>query len=95
MLKAFRAIGYLEGFSLLALLFIAMPLKYALDLPMAVKIIGWIHGLLFIVYIGALASMRTQYNWTGKKTLRAFIAAVIPFGIFYFDKFLTQESPTK
>jgi integral membrane protein len=42
-----RIIGFIEGVSFLILLLIAMPLKYYFDLPMAVKITGWIHGVLF------------------------------------------------
>lgn len=91
MLKAFLVIGYLEGISLLILLFIAMPLKYAMDLPMAVKIVGWIHGLLFIVYVGALASVKAEFNWNGRRTFAAFIAAVVPFGIFIFNKSLSKD----
>ncbi|RYG53979.1 MAG: DUF3817 domain-containing protein, partial [Chitinophagaceae bacterium] len=36
----FRKIALVEGISFLVLLFIAMPLKYLADLPMAVRIIG-------------------------------------------------------
>ena len=91
MLKTFRVIGYLEGASLLILLFIAMPLKYAMDLPMAVKVVGWVHGLLFIGYVGMLASVRAEYNWPGRKTITAFVAAVLPLGTFIFDRTLRKE----
>ena len=44
----FLFIGKLEGYSYLALLFIAMPLKYMADMPLAVRIAGSIHGALFV-----------------------------------------------
>ena len=40
MIKTLRIIGNIEGVSYLLLLFIAMPLKYAYDMPAAVKITG-------------------------------------------------------
>ena len=35
-----RAMGFIEGMSLLILLFVAMPLKYWAGYPMAVTIVG-------------------------------------------------------
>ena len=58
-LGRFRAVALAEGLSFVVLLFIAMPLKYALGLPLAVKYVGWAHGLLFVLYpvVGALAAV--------------------------------------
>ena len=43
-----RITAILEGWSLIILLAIAMPLKYFAGRPEAVSIIGMLHGLLFI-----------------------------------------------
>ncbi|MEC9073494.1 MAG: DUF3817 domain-containing protein, partial [Myxococcota bacterium] len=45
-----RLIGWIEGTSYLLLVGVAMPLKYLAGQPMAVKITGWIHGLLFMLF---------------------------------------------
>ena len=50
-LKWLRKAGIAEGISFLVLLGIAMPLKYLFDQPMAVTIVGWAHGVLFVVFI--------------------------------------------
>ena len=50
-LHRFRMIGIAEGISFLVLLLIAMPLKYFLNFPQAVKYVGWLHGALFVAYI--------------------------------------------
>ncbi|MBK7855681.1 MAG: DUF3817 domain-containing protein [Bacteroidetes bacterium] len=49
-----RLAGFIEGWSYIILLFVAMPLKYFANMPLAVKYVGWIHGLLFIWYVLAL-----------------------------------------
>ena len=49
-----RRIGYAEAISFLVLLGVAMPLKYLAGMPMAVKVVGWIHGVLFVAYCFAL-----------------------------------------
>lgn len=59
-LKSLTIMGYLEGTSFLLLLFIAMPLKYMMGIPEAVKYIGMAHGVLFIAYILILLGATTK-----------------------------------
>ena len=87
----FRLVGITEGISYLVLLFIAMPLKYAAGLPEAVKYTGWAHGLLFMLFLLALINVKINLNWSFKKSTIAFIASLIPFGYFIFDKNLRKE----
>ena len=86
-----RLIGMAEGISLLVLFGIAMPLKYLADKPEAVTVIGWIHGLLFVLFMIAVIIVYDQKNWPFKKVVYAFIAAFLPFGTFIFDKHLKKE----
>jgi len=82
----FRLIAILEGISYLVLLFIALPLKYKFGYEFSVKYTGWAHGVLFISYIILLLIIWKQYKWSFKKVILAFIASLIPFGTFVFDK---------
>jgi len=86
-----RVIGMTEGVSYLALLGIAMPLKYLADMPMAVKIVGWIHGVLFILFCCALSHVWTDRGWPFKRVLITFVAALLPFGPFVIDRRLKEE----
>ena len=81
----------IEGVSLLVLLFIAMPLKYIWHEPGAVKIVGWIHGALFVLFMILAFRVYEQKNWPFKKLILAFVAAFLPFGTFVFDKRLKEE----
>lgn len=85
-LSVLRLVALLEGLSLIALVFIAMPLKYYWDKPSAVKIVGMGHGVLFILYVINLLLVHMKLKWEMGKTLGAFAAAWIPFGTFYADK---------
>ena len=85
-LKQFRLVAIAEGISFLVLLFIAMPLKYGADMPLAVKYTGWVHGLLFVFYIYALLQVWQQYKWNLRMMSLAMLASVLPFGTFYFEK---------
>jgi integral membrane protein len=84
-LKQVRFIGILEGISFLLLLFIAMPLKYLLGYPIAVSIVGALHGGLFVLYIAAIIYVVFKLRWSLLKAFIAMLASIIPFGPFLFD----------
>lgn len=86
MVKYFRIVGLLECASFLALLFIAMPVKYVLGVPEAVRIPGMIHGILFLMYVFAALSLGLEQGWPRKHIFFAWLASVLPFGPLLFDK---------
>jgi len=85
MLKAFRILSMIEGLSLIALLFIAMPAKYQYGIDL-VKIVGPIHGFLWLAYLPMLDITNRQQKWPSSMLSIAFITSVIPFGCFYLEK---------
>jgi integral membrane protein len=84
--KSFRLIGFLEGFSFLFLLFVAMPLKYVAGLPQAVRFTGMAHGMLFVGYIIAATLLAGEAHWPRRQRWLAYLAAFLPFGVFVFDR---------
>jgi len=84
--EKFSLINTAEGYSYLALLFIAMPLKYILGFAVAVKIIGMVHGILFILFIALLVLSWREKKWNFKENIIFFIASLIPFGTFFTKK---------
>ena len=79
----FGQINTIEGYSYLALLFIAMPMKYLLGIAMAVKVVGMIHGILFIIFCLLLFKASLEAKWPFKENILFFIASLIPFGTFF------------
>lgn len=92
--KWFRILGRLEGLSFLILLLIAMPLKYYGGLPMGVKLMGPIHGVLFLVYCAGALNMALAQEWSHKKHLLAYLAAIFPCGTFWFEKVYLPKVPS-
>ena len=92
LLHRFRMVGIAEGISFLVLLLIAMPMKYFMDFPMAVKVTGWIHGALFVAFIyfafEVMGTLNKNFGWF----VKAFIAAFVPLGTFIFDRQLKKEA---
>lgn len=86
MLEFFKKIALLEGISLLALLFFAMPMKYVFDQEIYVKTIGMAHGILFILYVILALLLKFTLNWSYKLLAIIGLASIIPFGTFYVEK---------
>ncbi|MEX2593266.1 MAG: DUF3817 domain-containing protein [Anditalea sp.] len=90
-LRRFRIISIAEGISLVLLLFIAMPLKWIFGMPEMVRYLGWIHGILFILYVLILFPTSRSLKWTFSITFLALVASMLPFGPFLFDRKLKNE----
>lgn len=86
-----RATAFLEGCSYVLLLGVAMPLKYFAGFPLAVTIVGAVHGALFVAFAGlTLAAMRKR----GKPFsfgVRIGVASIIPFATFALDRELRED----
>ncbi|WP_010177405.1 DUF3817 domain-containing protein [Aquimarina agarilytica] len=86
MLQKFRILALLEGISFLIILFITMPLKYLFENPMPNKIIGMVHGVLFLGYVVFAIFLKTELKWSNKQTAIILLCSIIPFGTFWADK---------
>jgi integral membrane protein len=85
-----RLIGLLEGTSFLLLLLVAMPLKHAFGMPMAVKVAGWAHGALFIAFVLALPGAVMHARWSVGRAALLFMSALVPGGPFFMDRKLRE-----
>jgi integral membrane protein len=90
-LRRFRLVAFLEGLSFVLLLCVAMPLKYWAGLPMAVRIVGSVHGLLFVAFAWTLLQAALERGWPPKRWALAMLSSLVPFGTFAFDRSLQRE----
>ena len=90
-LRALRVFGFLEGGSLLLLLGVAMPLKYFLHWPLAVRILGGIHGLLFLLFLSAVYRCSSELRWPARRALLVCAAAVLPGGPWILNRWLDRR----
>ena len=90
-LHQLRIVAFLEGMSFLVLLFIAMPLKYLAGQPLAVRVVGLIHGILFLAFVVALFRAARARTWPLRRSGLALLASLLPFGTFVLDRSLRAE----
>jgi integral membrane protein len=80
-----RILAILEGISYL-LLVPTVILKYGFQMGLPNKIVGSIHGVLFILYCVWVIYYAVKKNWNLRKTLICLAASIVPFGTFIVDR---------
>ena len=86
-----RAAGMVEGISFLILL-ACSAMKRLADMPLGVKIVGPIHGALFVLLLWLIFQAWGNRAITKRQAMMAAIASIIPFGPFWIDRRLAQST---
>ncbi len=82
----FRWIAWAEGGSLLFLFGIAMPMKYLAGHPELIAWTGWLHGVFFMLYVGAVGVGVLRLGWGMVDAGLGLVASMLPFGTFLFER---------
>lgn len=88
--RALRQLALVEGISTLVLFGIAMPLKYFAGMPLAVRIVGSIHGALFVALVLMLLLAIRKVPISPALAAAGIAAAVVPGGPFLLDRHLAR-----
>ncbi|MDT4922398.1 MAG: hypothetical protein QOG01_111 [Pseudonocardiales bacterium] len=79
--RALRIVAVAEAVSWL-LLIVATIVKYSADAPLGVHIMGPVHGVLFLAYVGLALDVRSRLGWDARTSLIVLADAIIPGGGF-------------
>jgi integral membrane protein len=90
-LLRFRAIAYVVGVVLIALVVVGMPLKYLADDARVVETVGPAHGFLYILYLLASFDLGRRAHWPLKRMLLVMLAGTVPFLSFYAERVVTRQ----
>jgi len=88
--RTLRQLAIIEGISTLVLFGIAMPLKYFADMPLAVRIVGSLHGALFVALVVMLVVAIRRIPISPALAAAGIAAAVVPGGPFLLDRHLAS-----
>lgn len=95
MIKTFKIIAVLEGFSYL-FLFANMFITKNINLELYKSILyplGMAHGVLFIAYLILALLVKFKVNWSINTFLIVCAASLVPFATFYIEKkYLSNEN---
>ena len=93
-IRALRHLAIVEGVSTLVLFGIAMPLKYFAGMPLAVRIVGSLHGALFVALVVMLLLAIRKVPISPRLAAAGIAAAVVPGGPFLLDRHLARVEST-
>ncbi|MCT7351051.1 DUF3817 domain-containing protein [Streptomyces sp. 15-116A] len=89
-LRRLRLVSVPEAVSFLLLL-VCSVLKRTTDFN-AVTVMGWVHAVLFILYVIFWADAWNRTKWPLKTAAYYFLMAVLPTGGFFADRRLRREA---
>lgn len=90
-LRFLSILALIEGASLVALIGVAMPLKYYAGLPEAVRLVGMAHGALFLLATATLAWVLSRGHLPAAKGAGVFAASLIPFAGVWSHRMLVRN----
>jgi integral membrane protein len=68
-----------------------MVLAYGFDQRQFTKIVGPVHGFLYIVYFLATVDLALKARWSVKGTILVLLAAMVPFLSFVAERKVTHR----
>jgi integral membrane protein len=86
----YRIMAYIVGIGLIILVFLGIPLQIA-GHPGVVKVVGPIHGFLYIVYLVAGADLARRARWTLGRIITVVLAGFVPFMAFIVERRVTRQ----
>ncbi len=86
----YRIMAYIVGIGLIILVFVGIPLQIA-GHPGVVKVVGPIHGFLYIVYLVAGADLALRARWGLGRIIMVVLAGFVPFVAFIVERKVTRQ----
>ena len=84
-LRRYRFMAYTVGIGLIILVFVGIPLQYGAHSPGVVKVVGPIHGALYIVYLLSAADLARRARFSAGQLVAVVCAGFLPFLAFYVE----------
>ena len=85
MIRQLRLVSLTEATSYLALL-VATAVKQTGGPPARVTVLGPVHGILYLVFVAAIAWRQQALGWPWPKAFTAMVIGSLPFGGFWLDR---------
>jgi len=86
LLTRVRWMSIVDAVSYVLLVGVAMPLKYAAGMPMAVSVAGMVHGLVWMILMWLLMRARFESPWPASRIWLLGVAALLPLVPFFLDR---------
>ena len=91
-LTRYRVMAWVVGVLLIALVLVAVPIKYAAHVDGPVTILGTLHGWLYFIFFLTALDLAVRARWTLKSTVLTVLAGTVPVLSFYAERVATRRT---
>ncbi|MGY1652732.1 DUF3817 domain-containing protein [Geodermatophilus sp. SYSU D01119] len=91
-LLRYRVMAWIVGVLLIALILVAVPVKYLADVDEPVAVIGTAHGWLYAIFFVTACDLALRARWTLKGTVLVLLAGTVPVLSFVAERIATRKT---
>ena len=91
-LTRYRVMAWIVGILLIALILVAVPLKYLAGMDEPVALIGTLHGWLYFIFFLTACDLALRASWTLRGTVLTLVAGTVPILSFVAERNATRKT---
>ena len=91
-LTRYRVMAWIVGVLLIALILVAVPLKYLVGMDEPVALIGTLHGWLYFIFFLTACDLALRASWTLRGTVLTLVAGTVPILSFVAERNATRKT---
>jgi integral membrane protein len=91
-LTRYRIMAWIVGVLLIALVLVAVPVKYMAGIDEPVTVLGTLHGWLYFIFFLTALDLAVRARWTLKGTVLTVLAGTVPLLSFYAERVATRRT---
>ena len=91
-LTRYRVMAWIVGVLLIALILVAVPLKYLGGIEGPVTVLGTLHGWLYFVFFLTACDLALRARWTLRGTVLVLVAGTVPILSFVAERIATRKT---
>ena len=91
-LTRYRVLAWIVGVLLIALVLVAVPVKYIGHVDEPVTVLGTLHGWLYFIFFVLACDLAVRARWSLKDTVLTVLAGTVPLLSFYAERVATRRT---
>ncbi|WNV77281.1 DUF3817 domain-containing protein [Geodermatophilus sp. DSM 44513] len=91
-LTRYRVMAWVVGVLLVALVLVAVPVKYLGGVAQPAEVLGTLHGWLYFVFFLTACDLALRASWTLRGTVLTLVAGTVPILSFVAERHATRTT---
>ncbi len=91
-LTRYRVMAWIVGVLLVALVLVAVPVKYAAGVDEPVTVLGTLHGWLYFIFFLTACDLAVRARWSLRDTVLTVLAGTVPLLSFVAERVATRRT---